>query len=249
MERIGAVRRAIVVATGIEEADVLAIVVQAHDGACIVQGSTPLFQIAHEVVHTAIGSKVLAAVNARGVPGRNGERQALPGNDTQPVKSRSRGTTAHIERITESIDVVPVVGEKRKRIRSYRGCHAGIRESTVGRISVEVALDVGRVFRRDGQAARNAAGASGQGDNVPIDDLQSPAEERRRILARLVGELCEGSRPGESSVCSRAKWVRRHSEERVAGRGGAGALEQSVGGKVSRTVKQPGPRGSIPGKG
>jgi hypothetical protein len=41
-----------------------------------------LFQVPHEVVHTAIGSKVLAAVNARGIPGGNGERYALSSNDT-----------------------------------------------------------------------------------------------------------------------------------------------------------------------
>ena len=145
---------------------------------------------------TAVGAEVLAAIDRRAIPRGNLERNLLAGDDGRSDVGRCPGAIEEIiERGCEGIDVVPVDREDRDGIGGHGCGHAGVREAAACGVRVVVALDVHRVFRGNGQTARDGARARGQGNEIAIHELDGPAEQGVCIFATVVVLLQEGSRP------------------------------------------------------
>src|SRR5882762_7273458 len=187
IELVAAGWRAVVVATGIEQPSRLAAIKQADDGALIEQGSIPSFEKAQEVVDTAVRAEVLAAVDTGGIPRGDLERNLLAGDNARSDVGRCpRAREDGIEWGGEGIDVIPADRENRNRIGGDGGGNVGIKEFAARRVRVEVSLDVSRVFRRDGQTARDTARARGQTDEAAIHKFHCPTEKSIGILAAFI---------------------------------------------------------------
>src|SRR5277367_4116913 len=149
----------------------LPVVIHADDGAAIIQSlardrnscngpAAPVFDIAEEVVDSAVGTEV------GGGTGRLREGDAFASHNSSPVIGTIRGAVGGDTRDGSSgvriregkgIDVVKAVRQKRDSVRVYGDGDVRVVKAAIGGIGIEVSLDVCRILRGNGQAARHSA--------------------------------------------------------------------------------------------
>src|SRR5579862_4845357 len=132
----------------------LTIVIEAHHRSAIVANHAPVFQEAQEVMHTAVGSKVLR------LAGNGRKWNSFAGNNRSAVRRRHRSSVVYVVWKGERVDVVPVVGKERHSIPFHRRGDADSAPGSVVYRSVVVALNVNGIFRGNRQSVGSAAGGS-----------------------------------------------------------------------------------------